>query len=50
MKKTYVITFIIAVAIMLSVTTEVPVLAVSDFLSPMGAGRAPTIPILPPVG
>lgn len=50
MKKTHVITFIIAIAIMLSVSTEITALAATDIFSPMGAGRAPTIPILPPVG
>ncbi|MBM7706932.1 hypothetical protein JOD03_001860 [Chryseomicrobium aureum] len=49
MKRRLVFTAILAFALFFSVSTEITVLAAPDFASPLGAGRAPTIPILPPI-
>lgn len=49
MKKGLTVTVIIAFALAFALSNDSTLLAGPQFLSPYGAGPAPTIPILPPI-
>lgn len=49
MKKRIAFTFIIACALIFTFGNDTTITAAIDYISPMGAGKAPTIPILPPI-
>lgn len=49
MKKRIAFTFLIACALLLTIGNEPSLAAAFNYISPMGAGKAPTIPILPPI-
>lgn len=49
MKKRVVFTVLIAFTLLFTIGNDIAVIAAPELFSPMGAGRAPTIPILPPI-
>lgn len=50
MNKKLVFTAVIAMALVFTFTNDLSLMAAPEFFSPDGAGRTPTIPILPPIG
>lgn len=49
MKKRFVFTVVVAFALLFTFGNDIAMVAAPELFSPMGAGRAPTIPILPPI-
>ncbi|MFC4355189.1 hypothetical protein ACFO0S_09035 [Chryseomicrobium palamuruense] len=49
MKKRIVITLFFACALIFTFGNDIAMVAAPELFSPMGAGRTPTIPILPPI-
>lgn len=49
MKKGIAFTVIVAFALIFTISNDISLMAAPDLFSPMGAGRTPTIPILPPI-
>jgi len=50
MNRKLLFTAFIAIVLAFTLTNDVTLLAAPDLMSPNGAGRTPTIPILPPIG
>lgn len=49
MNKRLAITAFIAFALLFTITSDFTLMSAPEFFSPNGAGKTPTIPILPPV-
>lgn len=49
MNRRLIFTALVAFALAFTLTSDISIMAAPELLSPNGAGRAPTIPIFPPV-